>query len=174
MPRCSATRSKAAQGFLDLGVKPGTRVGLFLPNTPHYPIAYYGALLAGATVVNFSPLYSPEEVAFQARDSGTEIMVCLDLAKLWAPMQRLLDDGLLKHLDRRQSPRGTCRAAKALGFPPAEAQGAASVSPTIRASRLGVTCSWPGEQHHYPRSTPRPSPSSNIPAAPPACPRARR
>jgi long-chain acyl-CoA synthetase len=88
----------AAQGFLDLGVKPGTRIGLFLPNTPHYPIAYYGALLAGATVVNFSPLYSPEEVAFQARDSGTEVMVCLDLGKLWAPMQRLLDDGLLRHI----------------------------------------------------------------------------
>jgi long-chain acyl-CoA synthetase len=88
----------AAAGFQRLGVGSGTRVGLFLPNTPHYPIAYYGALLAGATVVNFSPLYSPEEVSFQARDSGTDVMVCLDLARLWAPMQRLLDDGQLRHL----------------------------------------------------------------------------
>ena len=107
--------TKAAHGFIQLGVKPGTRVGLFLPNTPHYPIAYYGALLAGATVVNFSPLYSPEEVAFQARDSGTEIMVCLDLAKLWAPMQRLLDDGLLKRLIVGNLPE-VLPAAKALGF----------------------------------------------------------
>jgi len=106
---------KAAQGFLDLGVTPGTRVGLFLPNTPHYPIAYYGALLAGATVVNFSPLYSPDEVAFQARDSGTEIMVCLDLAKLWAPMKRLLDDGLLKTLIVGNLPE-VLPAAKSLGF----------------------------------------------------------
>ncbi|GAA4009122.1 AMP-binding protein [Sphingomonas humi] len=105
----------AAQGFLALGVRPGTRVGLFLPNTPHYPIAYYGALLAGATVVNFSPLYSPEEVAFQARDSGTELMVCLDLAKLWAPMQRLLDDGLLTRLIVGNLPE-VLPAAKALGF----------------------------------------------------------
>ncbi|GAA4016925.1 long-chain fatty acid--CoA ligase [Sphingomonas swuensis] len=105
----------AAAGFLDLGVEPGTRVGLFLPNTPHYPIGYYGALLAGATVVNFSPLYSPEEVAFQAHDSGTEIMVCLDLAKLWAPMQRLLDDGLLKDLVVGNLPE-MLPAAKALGF----------------------------------------------------------
>lgn len=105
----------AAQGFLELGVKPGTRVGLFLPNTPHYPIAYYGALLAGATVVNFSPLYSPEEVAFQARDSGTEIMVCLDLARLWAPMQRLLDDRLLKRLVVGNLPE-VLPTAKALGF----------------------------------------------------------
>jgi long-chain acyl-CoA synthetase len=88
----------AAAGFQGLGVQAGTRVGLFLPNTPHYPVAYYGALLAGATVVNFSPLYSPEEVSFQARDSGTEVMVCLDLARLWAPMQRLLNDGTLRHL----------------------------------------------------------------------------
>jgi long-chain acyl-CoA synthetase len=105
----------AAQGFLALGVTPGTRVGLFLPNTPHYPIAYYGALLAGATVVNFSPLYSPDEVAFQARDSGTGIMVCLDLAKLWAPMQRLLDDGLLTRLVVGDLPE-VLPAAKALGF----------------------------------------------------------
>lgn len=105
----------AAQGFLDLGVTAGTRVGLFLPNTPHYPIAYYGALLAGATVVNFSPLYSPDEVAFQARDSGTQVMVCLDLAKLWAPMQRLLDDSLLEHLVVGDLPE-VLPAAKSLGF----------------------------------------------------------
>ena len=105
----------AAAGFLDLGVVPGTRVGLFLPNTPHYPIAYYGALLAGATVVNFSPLYSPEEVAFQARDSGTQIMVCLDLARLWAPMQRLLDDGLLRKIVVGSLP-DVLPAVKALGF----------------------------------------------------------
>ena len=105
----------AAAGFLDLGVLPGTRVGLFLPNTPHYPIAYYGALLAGATVVNYSPLYSAEEVAFQARDSGTQIMVCLDLARLWAPMQRLLDDGLLRKIVVGSLP-DVLPAAKALGF----------------------------------------------------------
>lgn len=105
----------AAQGFMGIGVKPGTRVGLFLPNTPHYPIAYYGALLAGATVVNFSPLYSPDEVAFQAQDSGTEVMVCLDLARLWAPMQRLLEDKLLKQLVVGSLP-DVLPAAKALGF----------------------------------------------------------
>ena len=105
----------AAAGFLDLGVLPGTRVGLFLPNTPHYPIAYYGALLAGATVVNYSPLYSAEEVAFQARDSGTQIMVCLDLARLWAPMQRLLDDGLLRKIVVGSLP-DVLPAVKALGF----------------------------------------------------------
>ena len=110
-----AETMKAAQGFIDLGVKPGMRVGLFLPNTPHYPIAYYGALLAGATLVNFSPLYSPDEVAFQAQDSGIEIMVCLDLAKLWLPIRRLLDDRLVKRLVVGNLPE-VLPLAKALGF----------------------------------------------------------
>ena len=38
----------AAAGFEALGIQPGDRVGLFLPNVPHYVAAYYGALLAGA------------------------------------------------------------------------------------------------------------------------------
>ena len=43
------------------------------------PVFYYGVLKAGGTVVNFNPLYSHEEIEFQIRDSGTEIMVTLDL-----------------------------------------------------------------------------------------------
>ncbi|URD61727.1 AMP-binding protein [Sphingomonas sp. KRR8] len=80
-----------AKGLQSLGLQ-GKRVGLFLPNTPHYPAAFYGALLAGATVVNFSPLYSPDEVLAQTRNSGIEAIVCLDLKRLWPPIQRLLDE----------------------------------------------------------------------------------
>ena len=67
----------AAAGFEALGIQPGDRVGLFLPNVPHYVAAYYGALLAGAIVVNFSPLYTVDELAAQARDSGTKLIVTL-------------------------------------------------------------------------------------------------
>ena len=81
-----------ARGLQQSGLGRGNRVGLFLPNTPHYPAAYYGALLAGATVVNFSPLYSPDEVLAQAQDAAIDAMVCLDLARLWPPVQRLLDE----------------------------------------------------------------------------------
>lgn len=90
--------ARAARGFELLGLGPGSRIGLFLPNTPHYPIAYYGALSIGATVVNFSPLYSAEEVIAQARDSGTEIMVCLDLATLFEPVRRALEADAVKRL----------------------------------------------------------------------------
>ena len=44
------------------GIAPGDRVGLFLPNVPSYVVAYYGAMMAGVVVVNFSPLYSVEEL----------------------------------------------------------------------------------------------------------------
>src|SRR5437016_3082878 len=44
---------KAAAGFQKLGVKPGVNVGLYLPNTPHYLIAFFGVLKAGGKVVNY-------------------------------------------------------------------------------------------------------------------------
>lgn len=88
----------AARGFQMLGFGKGSRVGLFLPNTPHYPVAYYGALLAGATVVNFSPLYSAPEVIAQAQDSGTDLLVCLDLQRLWEPARQALETGAVGRL----------------------------------------------------------------------------
>lgn len=68
-----------AKGLQDQGVTPGTRIGLCLPNTPFYTIAYYGALKAGATVVNFNPTYAKHEMEHQINDSGVEIMVSTTL-----------------------------------------------------------------------------------------------
>jgi long-chain acyl-CoA synthetase len=48
--------NRAAKGFQKLGVRPGVHVGLYLPNTPHYIIAFFGVMKAGGTVVNYSPL----------------------------------------------------------------------------------------------------------------------
>jgi long-chain acyl-CoA synthetase len=52
-----------AKGLQLMGVTPGARVGLCLPNTPYSVICYYGALRAGATVVNYNPLYVERELA---------------------------------------------------------------------------------------------------------------
>ena len=71
-----------AAGLQELGVNKGDRVGLFLPNVPIYVSAYFGAAMAGATLVNFSPLYSAAELAAQVEDSGTRILVTLDSAAL--------------------------------------------------------------------------------------------
>jgi len=74
--------SRFAAGLQKLGVKKGDRVGLYLPNAPIYVAAYFGALMAGATLVNFSPLYTAPELAAQVEDSGTRIIVTLNSAAL--------------------------------------------------------------------------------------------
>ena len=51
---------------------------------------------AGGTVVNFNPLYSLEEIAFQIRDSGTKVMVTLDLAPLFEKVEAMLERGVLE------------------------------------------------------------------------------
>jgi long-chain acyl-CoA synthetase len=81
--------ARAAAGLQAAGLKPGDRVGLFLPNCPYSTIFFFGILRAGGIVVNFNPLYAEHEIRNQIRDSGTRIMVTLDLEALYpkiAPM----------------------------------------------------------------------------------------
>ena len=66
---------RIARGLQGLGVVRGTRVGLFMPNCPQYVMTYYAALKAGATVVNFNPLYSGHEIEHQLKDAHVEISV---------------------------------------------------------------------------------------------------
>ncbi len=73
---------RVACGLRKLGYGPGDRIGLFLPNVPHYVAAYYGILKLGATVVNFSPLYSVEELAAQVADSQTRLLFTLSASAL--------------------------------------------------------------------------------------------
>ena len=58
-----------------LGVEPGDRVGLMLPNVPAFPIAFYGALAAGAIVVPMNPLLKSREVSYYLSDSGAKALV---------------------------------------------------------------------------------------------------
>ena len=66
---------RAASLLSSLGVAPGDRVGIMLPNVPAFPIAYYGALGAGATVVPMNPLLKNREVAYYLGDSGAKVLV---------------------------------------------------------------------------------------------------
>ncbi|HYC14907.1 MAG TPA: long-chain fatty acid--CoA ligase [Stellaceae bacterium] len=86
---------RAAKGFQALGVGPGVSVGLHLPNTPHYLVCFFGVLLAGGRVVNFSPLYAPRELLTQLLDSETEVMVTLDLPQLYPQIAALRGKGRL-------------------------------------------------------------------------------
>ena len=57
------------------GVGPGDRVGVMLPNVPAFPIAFYGALAAGAVVVPMNPLLKSREVAYYLGDSGAKVVL---------------------------------------------------------------------------------------------------
>lgn len=68
--------SQRVAGMLKaMGIEPGDRVGIMLPNTPHFPLAYYGALRLGAIVVPMNPLLSKREVAFYLENSGAKLLL---------------------------------------------------------------------------------------------------
>ena len=75
--------ARAAKGLQALGVGPGVHVGLHLPNTPHFVIAFFAVLMAGGRVVNFSPLAAPRELKYQITDAETQIMITLGLPMLY-------------------------------------------------------------------------------------------
>ncbi|MGQ0572790.1 MAG: AMP-binding protein [Pseudonocardia sp.] len=61
-----------------MGVEPGDRVALQLPNVPAYPVAFYGGLLAGAALVPMNPLLKGREVEFYLDDSGAKVVVAFE------------------------------------------------------------------------------------------------
>ena len=65
---------RAAALLSSLGVEPGDRVGVMLPNVPAFPIVFYGALAAGAVVVPMNPLLKSREVAHYVGDSGVKVL----------------------------------------------------------------------------------------------------
>jgi len=88
--------NRIAKGLQQRGVGKGTHVGLLLPNSPSYVAYYFGVLKTGATVVNYNPLYTIEELEEQARDSDTTFLVTLDLAMLFDKAEALLEKGVIE------------------------------------------------------------------------------
>ncbi|MEQ1768294.1 MAG: long-chain fatty acid--CoA ligase [Devosia sp.] len=95
-----ARQIRAFAGALqrDYGVTKGTRVALLLPNTPFFPVAYYGTLLAGGTVVNCNPLYTVHELGHIVGNSHAEIVVTLDLKVIFEKAEALAAAGHVKKL----------------------------------------------------------------------------
>jgi len=90
--------NRFAIGLVGMGIEKGDRIGLFLPNVPIYAAAYYGAMMAGAVVVNFSPLYSVEELSWQVSDSGTRVLVTVDAPQLYTTAASVLEQSELETL----------------------------------------------------------------------------
>ena len=64
------------QGTLKLAK--GERVAIMMPNILQYPVAVFGILRAGLTVVNCNPLYTPRELEHQLKDSGASAIVIVE------------------------------------------------------------------------------------------------
>src|SRR5664280_1419139 len=66
--------ARVAGWLRSLGVQPGERVGIMLPNVPQFPIVYYGILWAGAVVVPMNPLFKSREISFTLTDSQAKVL----------------------------------------------------------------------------------------------------
>src|SRR5262249_22464795 len=78
------------------GLAKGSRVAIMLPNCLQYPVAMFGTLRAGCTVVNVNPLYTARELEHQLRDSGAETIVILE--NFAAVLQQVRSQTPLKHV----------------------------------------------------------------------------
>lgn len=68
----------AAQGLLEkVGLEPGDKVGLLLPNIPEYLLAVHASLKAGLIVTFANPLYTAEEVARQFKNAGVRCIMTI-------------------------------------------------------------------------------------------------
>ena len=124
---------KAAKGLQDLGVKKGTKVGLFLPNTPYNIIFYYAILRIGGIVVNYSPLYVKREIIPQIEDSQTEYLITLDLKVLYEKAYDLPQTTCLKKII-------ICSMANILPF---------AKSIAFRALKFGEIAKITVDESHY-------------------------
>ncbi|HEX6207744.1 MAG TPA: long-chain fatty acid--CoA ligase [Actinomycetota bacterium] len=68
-----------SRALASLGVKRGDRVGLLLPNSPHFVVAHFAIQRLGAVTVGNNPLYTKRELVHQLNDAGVEILIALDL-----------------------------------------------------------------------------------------------
>ncbi len=80
----------------DLGLKPGDRIALQMPNVLQFPVALYGAVRAGLIIVNSNPLYTSREIKHQLTDSGAVALVVL--SNVAAETAEILQETAVKHV----------------------------------------------------------------------------
>ena len=80
----------------DLGLVKGDKFAIMIPNILQYPVALFGVLKAGLTVVNINPLYTPRELQHQLKDSGTKgILILENFAHV---LESVIDKTDVKHV----------------------------------------------------------------------------
>ncbi|NTV63189.1 MAG: long-chain fatty acid--CoA ligase [Oscillochloris sp.] len=87
---------RMAAALAELGVCKGDRVGVMLPNSPHYIITFFAAMRLGAIVVNINPTYTSRELQHQLSDAGAETIVLLNL--FWPRLHEVRDETQIKRV----------------------------------------------------------------------------
>lgn len=87
---------RCAALLAELGVQPGDRVALFMPNCPQLHIAFYGLLKCGAVYAPVSPLSKALELSYQLKDSGARVILCFD--QLLPVVRAVREDCALRHV----------------------------------------------------------------------------
>jgi long-chain acyl-CoA synthetase len=85
------TSDRVANALVSVGIKPGDRVTMFLPNLPQFPEIFFGILKAGGVCVTCNPLYKASELNFQLRDSGAKAIFVMDHPTLYPTAVKALE-----------------------------------------------------------------------------------
>jgi len=80
----------------NLGLEKGDKFAIMVPNCLQYPIALFGALLAGLTVVNVNPLYTARELEHQLIDSDTKAILIIE--NFASTLEKVIDNTPVKHV----------------------------------------------------------------------------
>ena len=96
-----------------VGLGEGDTIALYLPNTPYHPLAFFGALKAGARIVHLSPLDAPRELAHKLADSGARTLVTTDVGRFVETATAFLAEGLLDRVIVGEDGAGTPVAPRA-------------------------------------------------------------
>lgn len=80
----------------ELGLKHGDRLAIMMPNLLQYPVAIFGAMKAGLTIINVNPLYTKRELKHQLIDAGADAIVII--ANFADTLEAVLEETSLKHV----------------------------------------------------------------------------
>ena len=161
-PNSAALVDAAAAAFLRAGYGRDTSVALFIGNTPDHPINFFGALKAGARIVHLSPLDGEIALSHKLSDSGARVLVTTNLAMMMPMALKFLDKGLIDRLIVCDDDHWGNVGNPLMALPD---------DPAIVTFK--PFCRGRGQAGAMARSAPTTSRCCNIPAAPPACRRAR-
>ncbi|HET9054475.1 MAG TPA: AMP-binding protein, partial [Cyclobacteriaceae bacterium] len=79
-----------------IGLQKGDRIAIQMPNLLQFPVAFFGALRAGLTVVNTNPLYTPREMEHQFKDSGAKAIVIV--ANFASNLEKIIQHTSIRHV----------------------------------------------------------------------------